>query len=276
MNTISFITTATHISQLKRIRSTVQLAFVLSLSWAASAADIGTRAEADGSYNRHEQSLTIVPPIPGTNATLGLAPQSCIIEAVREAASKRWAAFAIGKPIACCDIAGQLICYQVPVLLGTNVFPNILTAPPALEVRIDDLHNAQLWGANDYWTFTVAAHTNHYPIPHFGPGLPPLLVTHHKAAELAKQLLSAKAPLLTRYYALAPTEQFYQFDSPSGSNLVLNARTLSICDFSAARRVGAGPALSITETENIRSLQDEQQRQAQKAWDAIRDTIKHD
>jgi hypothetical protein len=136
-----------------------------------------SNTESHRNYTRDMASLAVsAPPFVTTNNT-DLVPMKWVAEAVSQAASQRWTNFAVGQPIPCCNIRGQLIAYQVPVAVGTNRFPNILTAPPATEVSFDDLHTPQLWAVSDFWTFDVAAHRSHYPIPDYGPGLPPLLVT---------------------------------------------------------------------------------------------------
>jgi len=143
----------------------------------------------------------------------------------------------------------------VPVAVGTNGFPNVLTPPPATEISFDQLHGAQLWGVSEYWTFDVAASRSHYPIPQYGPGLPPLLVTYHKAAEAAKERCAGAQLKFGHYYALAPTEQYYEFVSASGSNVVINARTLHICDTPlGTRRPNSSSAVRTGECDGLREF----------------------
>jgi hypothetical protein len=233
--------------------------------------------ESHRNFTRDMASLEVSAPSFVTTNSTDFVPWKWITEAVRQAASERWTNFAVGQPIPCCNLAGQLICYQVPVVIGTNRFPNILTAPPATEVSLDDLHTPQLWAVSDFWTFDVAAQRSYYPIPHYGPGLPPFLVTYHKAAELAQQKLASTRITIGHYYALAPTEQYYEFVSPSGSNVVINARTLHISDSPIgvsrpdARSTAVSTNLEIK--QKIENLKHEHEREAQEAWDRITNNV---
>ena len=158
-------------------------------------------------FTRNQVSLAVSAAPFLTNGILDLVPQSWVIEAVKQKAAERWTVFSIGTPIPCSDSEGQLIFYHVPVAVGTNHFPDVLTPPPAAEISSNDLYNIELWGAPDYWTFDVSARRSYYPIPHYGGGLPPFLVTYYKALELAEQRLNDSHIQLAHYYATGPSEE---------------------------------------------------------------------
>jgi hypothetical protein len=165
----------------------------------ANADETTAKKVSERKFTRDNPSLAVSPAPFSTNGIPDLVPGSWIIEAVRQKAAERFATFAIGKPIPSSDPAGKLVGYQVPVAVGTNRFPDVLTPPPASEIAPNDLHSTQLWETEHYWTFFVSARHTRYPVPQFGQGLPPFLVTYHKAVELAQAKLGAADIRIAHY-----------------------------------------------------------------------------
>jgi hypothetical protein len=101
--------------------------------------------------------------------------------------------------------------------------------------------------------------------------------TYHKAADIAQQKLTTTQISLKHYFAIAPMEQYFEFTSPSGSNVTINARTMHILD----TPLGVIPATARVKTESftaeqkqkIESLRREHERKAQEAWDKIGNNI---
>jgi hypothetical protein len=199
---------------------------LLAVSLVTANADDATAMKASGpTFTRNRPDLAVSPAPFTTNGIPDLVPASWIIEAVRQKAADRWPVFAIGKPIPCSDRAGKLVGYQVPVAIRTNHFPDLLTPPPASEITRNDLQTRQLWESTNYWTFFVSARQSLYPVPQYGEGLPPFLVTYHKAVELAKAQLGSADVQLAHYYALGPFGSHYDFVGNS-KRILVDARNL--------------------------------------------------
>ncbi len=226
-------------------------------------------------YTRSEPALAVSAPPASADAIPDLVPKSWIIEAVKEQAQNRWSVYAIGTPIPCSDAEGKLICYQVPVIVGADRFPETLTPPPASEVAAVNLRSRELWGIPDYWTFVVSAKRAHYPIPAFGEGLPAFLVTYHKAVELAQTRLADSRVRVAHYYSLGHNGDYFGFIAESGRQLLINAHTLQVYEFPAGADIfdsGKGAnangivTKSAAESENIRR---DYESRASEAWAKI-------
>jgi len=222
-------------------------------------------------FTRNDPALAVLSAPVSTNGVPDLVAKELIIEAVRQIANTRWTTFAIGTPIPCSDIEGTVLCYHVPVAIGTNAFPTLLTPPSASEICSTDLFTGELWGVEDYWTFDVSARRSYYPIPHYGGGLPPFLVTYHKAVELAQNRLHGSHVQLAHYYAIGLTEEYYDFVTPSGGRVLINARNLrcqesqsGVDPFAASTVTNANPASS-TDIEEGESLK----RDYQTSWRSV-------
>jgi hypothetical protein len=230
-------------------------------------------------YTRNDPALAVLPAPASTNGVPDLVAKEWIIEAVRQIANTRWTTFAIGTPIPCSDIEGHLIFYQVPVAIDTNAFPTPLTPPGASEISSSDLLLPELWGVGDYWTFDVSARRSYYPVPHYGGGLPPFLVTYHKAVELAQKRLNDSHVQVARYCVVGLDEEYYDLVTPSGGRVLINARNLrcqeiqsGVAPFAASDVTKRNAAASVT-IENRESLKRDYQRQAGEAWDRISNNI---
>jgi hypothetical protein len=251
------------------------LFFCTKLEMSVCANDASSKTNSEHRFTRDKPSLAVSAAPFTTNAISDLVPKSWVIEAVKQKASERWAAFAIGTPIPCSDTEGKLIYYHVPVAIGTNHFPELLTPPAASDISSDDLRSGELWGAADYWTFDVSARRSYYPIPHYGGGLPPFLVTYHKAVEVAQTKLNDSHLKLAHYYVIGPTEEYYDFVTPSGGRVLINARNLRCHEIpsgvnpfatSDVATTNAASSISIDERENLKR---DYQRQAREEWDKI-------
>jgi len=187
----------------------------------------GNRAEEDSntdlrkSYTRNDPRFTAPVFKANIRDVNDLVDPNLVVVATEIQCEKRWKTFAIGKPIQCCDDNGKLVCYHVPVAVEVNEFPELLTPPPPNEVSLTAIKDPDLWGANEFWTFVVSARETDYPIPLHYPGLPPYLVTFHKAAEEARQTLAAKSVTFSKYYSLGHRGDFYQFDAGQATQEVV-------------------------------------------------------
>jgi hypothetical protein len=231
-------------------------------------------------YTRHDPSLAVIPAPVSTNGVPDLVAREWIIQAVRQIANTRWPTFAIGTPIPCSNIEGKLVCYHVPVAIRTNHFPDLLTPPAASEISPNDLHNGELWGVADYWTFEVSARRSRYPVPQYGGGLPPYLVTYHKAVQIAQTELNDPHVQVVHYYTIGPSEEYYDFVTSSGGRVLINARNLrcheihiGVDPFATSNATNRNAATS-SDIEKRDSLQRDYERQAGEAWDKISNNIR--
>ena len=179
---------------------------------------------------RNDPALAIPILTPETAGVEGLVSIGLIEEAVRLKAEKRWDDFSIGMPIPCSDDGGKLLAYHVSVHIGSVDFPTTLTPLPASEITKTDLFNPHLWGTSEYWTFVVSAREADYPIPLHYPGLPPYLVTYHKATEIAQSQSIDSKISLTKYYCLGHRGDFFEYSTYSGDTVLINAHTLEVAE----------------------------------------------
>lgn len=256
------------------LNSILWLCFYAALPISTGAADLSAQTVSEPRYTRDQPSLAVSAAPFATNGVPDIVPHSWITEAVRQEAGQRWPVFAIGTPIPCSDSEGKLICYQVPVAVGTNHFPDILTPPPAAQFSLEDLHTPELWATSNYWTFEVAARRSYYPIPHYGGGLPPFLVTYHKAFQLAQAALNDSRVRLAHYYARRPAEEFYDFATESGRRVLIDAGNLRCYEIVPGQdpfaALGKVTATRPPGTEEQRAaLQHDYQRAAAQGWEQI-------
>jgi hypothetical protein len=255
-------------------RAMLLLCMCVPFAASVGAADRHVEAASEARFTRNQQALAVSPAPFATNGLSNLVPRSWVVEAVRQQASQRWPVFAIGTPVPCSNGEGELICYQVPVAVGTNRFPDLLTPPPAGQVSPADLHTPGLWAVSQYWTFDVSARKSYYPVVHFGGGLPPFLVTYHKARQLAQAALNSSEVQLKHYSARRPAEEYYEFAADSGRRVLINARSLRSQELARgqapfARAGKAATAPAPVTAEQRAALKQDYQRKAGDAWNKI-------
>ena len=161
------------------------------------------------------------------------------------------------------------------VAVEVNDFPELLTPPPPNEVTLATIKNPILWGADEFWTFVVSARETDYPIPVHYPGLPPYLVTFHKAAEEAKQTLAAKSVTLSRYYSLGHRGDFYQFDAAQDGSVLVDCHSLRIVErrktlVRAADVAVKKSTLTPEQKEHRETMLKIYRQQVQEAWGQVR------
>ena len=183
-----------------------------------------------GTLTRNNPAFGVPILTPETIGVEGLVSNALIEKAVQLKAEKRWDDFSIGTPIPCSDDGGKLLAYHVPVHIGSVDFPTTLTPLPASEITKANLFNPHLWGTSEYWTFVVSAREADYPIPLHYPGLPPYLVTYHKATEVAQSQLIDSKVSLTKYYCLGHQGDFFEYSTYSGDTVLINAHTLEVAE----------------------------------------------
>ena len=177
-------------------------------------------------YTRHDSAYAVKRlALTSRNAETAVS-NDLVRAAVGMLAAERWKQYAIGQPIPCSDDNGALIAYQVPVAINTSKFPKVLTPLPADQITTTSLSNPRIWGADKYWTFVVSAHETDFPVPVYGPGLPPYLVTYHKAQKIARLYLNACEVDLTNYYTLGHRGDFFEFRNSIQETVLINAYTL--------------------------------------------------
>lgn len=154
-------------------------------------------------------------------------PIGLVKKAVRMEASKDFEEFFLGVPIPCCDDNGMLLAYHVPVSIKGEGYSQILSPPSASEV-VENLRNPSLWGASEFMTYVVSAREEDYPIPLYYQGLPPFLVTYHKAIEMAKIELANEDVLMKKYYCLGHRGDFFEIHSSTDEIILINAHTLQV------------------------------------------------
>lgn len=222
-------------------------------------------------FTRNERALAPIIPTCTTENIADLVPLGLVRAAVRIRADARWAKYAIGDPIPCADDTGAVVCYHVPVAIATTSFPQVLSAPPAAEVSAADLCKARLWGVGEFWTFVVSARESDYPICHHYQGLPPILVTYHKALALADQLLSGRrsSTRLIHYVSRGHAGTYYIFAGPNDMQICLDAYTLKERPRHLPTGVRSGRAEAATDTE-LAARRSAYRKEAQEAWTAIR------
>jgi len=215
-------------------------------------------------YTRSDKTLLPELPACTTEGITDLVPMNLVLAAVRQRAAGRWDEYAVGDPIPCANDEGLLVCYQVPVALGTSEFPEVLAPPPAAEITELDLSNPDLWGVGQFWTFVVSSRYSDYPIFVHFQGLPPVLVTHSKALQAAKDILNVAGVNLERYVSRGHAGCYYVFQAPNGSEVTLDAYTLRQIDTRSKLQVTARPG----------DVRDERGRtyreQVNAAWDEIK------
>lgn len=182
----------------------------------------------DTIFSRFEAQNAVSPPLADTSGIPDLVPPSMIIAAATLEAEKRWQVFSVGDPIPCSGGDGKLFAFEVPVAIKQPTFPPILTPLPASQVTDETMHLRDLWAADTYWTFVVSAREADFPVPTYHEGLPPFLVTYHKAAAIARQAMSTQYVTLDSYYWLGHRGNFYLFRSISGDTCLINSHSLSI------------------------------------------------
>ena len=225
-----------------RLALMLQMLFLISSSVYGQSEVLKTEDAINPKFNRIEANTTIktltrndpafaIPILtPETAGVEGLVSIGLIEEAVRLKAEKRWDNFSIGMPIPCSDDSGKLLAYHVPVHIDSVDFPITLTPLPASEITRANLSNPNLWGASEYWTFVVSAREADYPIPLHYQGLPPYLVTYHKATEIAQNQLIDSEVSLTKYYCLGHRGDFFEYSNYSGDTVLINAHTLEVAE----------------------------------------------
>jgi hypothetical protein len=182
------------------------------------------------SYHRNRRDL-VVQVLQFDNKDIkNMASMESIVKAVRYEAKKRWEMFAIGNPIPMCNDKGKLKAYQVPVAINTTEFPDVLSPLQSEDVILTSLNRSEIWAEKQYWTFVVSASEDEFPVPLYHPGLPPFLVTYHKAASIARSRLAAKNVSIDKYYWLGHSGNFFEFTSDSGEVAFINAYNMKIVD----------------------------------------------
>lgn len=207
----------------------------------------------------------LAPPRCDTAGMADLVPVPIVQAAARQRASARWETFALGEPIPCSDEAGRLTCWQVPVALGTERFPDL--EPPAVAGESAD---SDPWGVDRFWTFVVSARYADYPVFVHYQGLPPLLATFRPARQKAGKMLGTDAPALVRYVFRGQAGTAYVFAAPDGRTATLDAETLE-------ERAGFGvrsdaPPTKADLEKGLAIYRD----QTRAAWDAIEAKARED
>ena len=198
-----------------------------------------------------------------------LVPMTVVREAVRQRAVDRWAKYAIGEPIPCADENGLLVCWQVPVALDAERFPDSLVVPSAEEIGNDDLSGPRWWGVSQYWTFVVSASYSDYPIFVHYQGLPPVWVTSRLAAEKAKHALGVASVELIRYVFLGQPGAYYVFAGSDGRKISIDADTIQELVPAKSRPV-PGDETSSPFDKSIETGKAAYRIQTQEAWADIR------
>jgi hypothetical protein len=205
------------------------------------------------------------PPHPRCDAT-GIAdpvPLSIVQAAVRQRAAARWETYALGEPIPCSDEAGRLTCWQVPVALGVERFPDLEARAVSPETPGPDGSDSDLWGIDRFWTFVVSASYSDYPVFVHYQGLPPLLATFSPARRRAGKILGTDAPTLVRYVFRGQAGSAYVFAAPDGRTATLDAETLAERAVSGVR--SDAPPTKADLEKGLAIYRD----QTREAWDAI-------
>lgn len=232
-----------------------------------------------GDYTRNDVAFGVTPLQYEQDASAKAISTEMLKAAITLQAEQRWSLFSIGPAIPCCDDNGKLFAYHVPVAPGRSHFPSVLTPVPSHEIQDGSLRDRSLWGVRDYWTFVVSAREADFPIPVYYQGLPPFLVTYHKAGEVAREYLADSALLFSRYYCLGHRGDFFEFRSPGGATVLINAHTLEnkppneVLTRSSLYR--ATDKLPSTQwSDDRKELKEIYQKQVADEWDKIRARIR--
>ena len=210
-------------------------------------------------------------PYPKCDAT-GIAdpvPMSVVREAVRQRADVRWAKYAVGEPIPCADENGRLVCWQVPVALDVDCFPDSRVVPSAEALAGEDLANPRWWGISEFWTFVVSASYSDFPIFVHYEGLPPAWVTSRLAAQKAQQALGVAAVELVRYVFLGRPGAYYVFEAPDGRTISIDADTLQERSPAKSGSIPGGGSPSLPD-KSIEEGKATYRNQTQETWGKIK------